>query len=94
MLKGRPFAIACPKLDDPEANIEKIATLAKGAKLRSITILRMEVPCCGGLEMLAKIALERAGIDIPVTSEIVEIGPAFKGRAATMRTGGGCPSCS
>ena len=93
MLQGRPLAIACPKLDDPQRTVEKIATLALGAKLRSITILRMEVPCCGGLEMLTRAALERAGVDIPVTSEIIEIGPAFKGRGM-VKAGGGCPSCS
>jgi ferredoxin len=88
LLKGRPFGIACPKLDDPERTIEKIATLAKVSGLESITVLRMEVPCCGGLEMLARMGLERAGVDIPVRSEVVEIGPAFAGRPMS----GGCPS--
>jgi NAD-dependent dihydropyrimidine dehydrogenase PreA subunit len=90
LLKGRPFAIACPKLDDPERAVARLSALAKGAGLRSITILRMEVPCCGGLEVLTKMALERAGVEIPVTSEVVEIGPAFGGRGVPMT--GGCPS--
>ena len=65
----------------------------QGAGIKSITILKMEVPCCGGLNMLTDAALKLAGVDIPVTSEVVEIGPAFGGRpngGAPM--GGGCPS--
>jgi hypothetical protein len=50
----------------------------------------MEVPCCGGLEMLAQMACRNAGVDVPIESEIVEIGPAFGGRG--MPIGGGCPS--
>ncbi len=91
LLKGRPLAIACPKLDDPQRNLAKLMVLVEGAGLRSITVLRMEVPCCGGLEMLVRLALDRTGVDLPVTSEIVEIGPAFAGRGRAP-AGGGCPS--
>ena len=90
LLKGRPFAVACPKLDDPERSVARLAALAKGAGLKSITILRMEVPCCGGLEVLTKMALAQAGVDIPVHSEVVEIGPAFGSRGGPMP--GSCPS--
>lgn len=87
----RALAIACPKLDDPERNVNHLATLLSGAGIKSITILRMEVPCCGGLEMMTEAAMQRAGVNIPVTSEVVEIGPAFGGRGL-MPTSGGCPS--
>jgi Pyruvate/2-oxoacid:ferredoxin oxidoreductase delta subunit len=91
MLKDRPFAIACPKLDDPQRTIDKLVVLARACEFESITILRMEVPCCGGLEMMTRAALERAGVDIPVESEVVEIGPAFAGRGPVPQ-GGACPS--
>jgi NAD-dependent dihydropyrimidine dehydrogenase PreA subunit len=90
MLKDRPFAIACPKLDEPHRNIDRLTDIFKAARPKSITILRMEVPCCGGLEMMAKMAMERAGVDIPLESEVIGIGPAFGGMGKAM--GGGCPS--
>lgn len=90
LLKGRPLAIACPKLDDNERQLDRLAAIVEGAPLRSIHVLRMEVPCCGGLEMLSRMACRRAGADIPITSEIVEIGPAFGGRPPAGA--GMCPS--
>ncbi len=88
LLKDRPFAIACPKLDEPNRNIERLTAIFQAARPRSVTVLRMEVPCCGGLEMMTKMAMERAGVTIPLTSEVIGIGPAFGG----VPLGGGCPS--
>jgi hypothetical protein len=89
LLGDRPFAIACPKLDHPERNVNQLAAIIDAARPKSITILKMEVPCCGGLEMYARAACERAGVDVPISSEVIEIGPAF----GVMRpVGGGCPS--
>ena len=88
LLKDRPFAIACPKLDDPERNVERLTALIAGAGLKSVHILRMEVPCCGGLQMMTRMAMERAGVEIPITSEVVPIGPAF---GSGIPMGGGCP---
>jgi Pyruvate/2-oxoacid:ferredoxin oxidoreductase delta subunit len=90
LLGDRPFAIACPKLDDPNRNIDRLTDIFKAAELSSITILRMEVPCCGGLEMMAKMAMERAGVEVPLSFEVIGIGPAFGGKGMPM--GGGCPS--
>jgi NAD-dependent dihydropyrimidine dehydrogenase PreA subunit len=90
LLKDRPFAIACPKLDDPQRNIDRLTDIFRAARPKSVTILRMEVPCCGGLEMMAKMAMERAGVTIPLSAEIIDIGPAFGGKGMPM--GGGCPS--
>ncbi len=90
LLRDRPFAIACPKLDDPQRNIDRLSDIFRAARLKSITVLRMEVPCCGGLLMMAKMAMERAGVEIPIESEVLGIGPAFGGRG--MPLGGGCPS--
>ncbi len=90
LLKDRPFAIACPKLDDPHRNIDRLTDIFKASRPKSITVLRMEVPCCGGLEMMAKMAMERAGVSIPLESEVIGIGPAFGGRGMPMS--GGCPS--
>ncbi|MHC4862399.1 MAG: ATP-binding protein, partial [Planctomycetota bacterium] len=59
LLDGRPLAIACPKLDDPDRNVNQLAAILEAASIKSITILKMEVPCCGGLDMYAQMACER-----------------------------------
>lgn len=73
-LKGKALAIACPKLDSgKDIYIEKLTAMITGAKINTITVVMMEVPCCGGLLQLAKIAIERAGIKIPLKEVIVNI---------------------
>jgi ferredoxin len=84
LLKDRPFAIACPKLDEPQRNLDRLTAIFQAAQPKSVTILKMEVPCCGGLEMMARMAMERAGVDIPLESELIEIGPAFGGKGMPM----------
>ena len=66
-LKGKTLAIACPKLDsNKESYIEKITSLIDDAQIDTITVMKMEVPCCGGLLQLAKIAMERAKRKVPI----------------------------
>lgn len=68
LLGGRAVALACPKLDDAQAHIDKLAQLISGARPRSITVVHMEVPCCKGLEIIAQRAMERAGVTVPLGS--------------------------
>lgn len=63
-MKGKVTLIGCPKLDSVDYS-EKIMEIIKNNDIRSVTILRMEVPCCGGLEMAAKKALQESGKFIP-----------------------------
>jgi len=66
-LKGKKLAIACPKLDsNQQSYMEKLTLMIRHGKLKSLTILRMDVPCCGGLAQLAEKALEQAKRDIPI----------------------------
>ena len=65
-LKGKSLLIACPKLDDYEAHLYKLTQIFQQARPRSVTVLRMEVPCCGGLTQLAKQAARAAGLDVPI----------------------------
>jgi NAD-dependent dihydropyrimidine dehydrogenase PreA subunit len=66
-LKGKTLAIACPKLDsNKESYVEKITALIDQAQVDTITIMKMEVPCCGGLLQLAKMAMERANRKVPI----------------------------
>ncbi len=73
LLKGKAVVIACPKLDHTGPYVEKLASIIKNNNLKSITIARMEVPCCGGLNVLVNKAQELTGTNIPVTEKIIGI---------------------
>lgn len=63
-IKGRVTLVGCPKLD-PVDYTDKLTAILQDNDIRSLTIVRMEVPCCGGLENAAKTALQRSGKFIP-----------------------------
>ena len=69
---GKVTIIACPKLDGVDYS-DKLADIFENNAIGSITVLRMQVPCCGGLPFAVKTALEKAGKDIPL--EIVTLSP-------------------
>ncbi len=71
-LKGKSLAIACPKLDEgQEEYAEKIASLIDDALINTLTVMIMQVPCCGGLLAIAKQGAERAKRKIPIKVIIV-----------------------
>ena len=73
-LKGRSIAIACPKLDEgKDAYREKLIALIDTAAINSLTVMTMEVPCCGGLLRLAREAAVKASRKIPIKSVVVGI---------------------
>ena len=63
-IKGHITLVGCPKLDSVEYS-EKLTEILKNNDIKSVTIVRMEVPCCGGLEYAAKMALQNSGKMIP-----------------------------
>ncbi|CUX31011.1 pyuvate ferredoxin oxidoreductase subunit delta [Clostridium sp. C105KSO15] len=63
-LKGKVVLVGCPKLDQVDYS-EKLTEIIKNNNIQSITVVRMEVPCCGGLEHAALRALEDSGKEIP-----------------------------
>lgn len=63
-IKNRVTLIGCPKLDEGDYT-EKLTAILAQNDIRSLTIVRMEVPCCGGIEQAAKTALQRSGKFIP-----------------------------
>ena len=63
-MRGHVTIIGCPKLDAVDYS-EKLTEILRSNDIQSVTILRMEVPCCGGLEMAAKKALQTSGKFIP-----------------------------
>lgn len=63
-IKGRITLVGCPKLDDVDYS-DKLTEILKHNDIRSITVVRMEVPCCGGIEQAVKKALLNSGKLIP-----------------------------
>jgi len=73
-LKGKSLAIACPKLDQGiESYVEKLTIMIDTAKLNTITVMMMEVPCCGGLLQMVKTALSSDSGKVLVKKIIVGI---------------------
>jgi len=73
-LAGKSLVIACPKLDQgKEIYVEKIRRLIDEARVNTITIMMMEVPCCGGLSQLVRMAASQASRKVPVKEIIVSI---------------------
>jgi ferredoxin len=66
LLKGRVVMMGCPKFDETEAYVEKFTAIFKTANINSITTVIMEVPCCSGLPMIVKKAMNASGKDIPM----------------------------
>lgn len=77
-LKGKSVLVGCPKLDDADAYIKKIAEIVKNALPRSIQVVIMEVPCCAGLIRIIQTALKHAGVEMPI--EVTTVG--IKGNLA------------
>lgn len=63
-MKGKITLIGCPKLDDVDYS-EKLTAIIRDNDIKSVTIVRMEVPCCGGLQRAAENALKASGKFIP-----------------------------
>ncbi len=63
-IKNRITLIGCPKLDSVDYT-DKLTAILRHNDIKSLTIVRMEVPCCGGLEHAAKTALQQSGKFIP-----------------------------
>ncbi len=63
-IKNKITLIGCPKLDEGDYT-EKLTQIIKNNDIKSVTIVRMEVPCCGGIENAAKNALKESGKFIP-----------------------------
>ena len=73
LLKGRALAIACPKLDDMEPYVDKLAEILRKNRIRGLVVVHMEVPCCGGIVRLAHEAVRRSGRTLPARDVTVGV---------------------
>jgi len=71
LIAGRTVLMSCPKLDDAEESVNKLAAIFRNP-IRSVSVAIMEVPCCSGLVRIAQEAMRRAGASHPV--EVVRVG--------------------
>lgn len=71
-MKGKITLIGCPKLDAVDYS-EKLTEIIRNNSIQSVTVLRMQVPCCGGMEMAVRRAVENSGKEIPVQVVTVSI---------------------
>jgi NAD-dependent dihydropyrimidine dehydrogenase PreA subunit len=78
LLAGRALVVGCPKLDDLGAYVEKLGRICGANELRSVTVVRMEVPCCGGISMAARRAIEGSGKPIPFRDVVVSVDGAIR----------------
>lgn len=70
-LKGKKLVIACPKLDNASHYLEKLTRIFSDNAIKSVSVLRMEVPCCGGLTHIVKEAAKKSGKNIPYAETII-----------------------
>lgn len=78
-LSGKAVVMGCPKLDDNQFYIQKLTELFRNSDIKSITVLKMEVPCCGGIAVAARQALAACGKEIPYKEVTIGIQGQIKG---------------
>jgi hypothetical protein len=72
-LKDHKVLIGCPKLDDGMQYVEKFAQIFSTTPIKSLTVLRMEVPCCGGMTVILREALKKSGKNIPFSEIVISV---------------------
>jgi hypothetical protein len=72
-LKEHALLVACPKLDDFQAHLNKLTEILRRSQVKSLTVVHMEVPCCSGLVQIARQALRLSGKDIPLREVTIGI---------------------
>ncbi len=73
-LKGKSLAIACPKLDSGlDSYVAKIQSIIDDANINTLTIMMMQVPCCGGLLQMARTASQNASRKVPIKAIVVGV---------------------
>ncbi len=78
-LDGKAVIMGCPKLDDNDFFMNKLTEILRSSSIKSVTVLRMEVPCCGGITWAAKEAIKNSGKVIPYAEVTIGIQGQIKG---------------
>ncbi len=70
-LAGKVVMMGCPKFDDAQAYVEKFTQIFAQSSVKSVTVVIMEVPCCGGLPLIVKKGMELAGKNVPMERVVI-----------------------
>jgi len=73
MIPGKVVMMGCPKLDDAEFYVDRLAETFSSAGLRSITVAMMEVPCCSGMAQIVEQAIKKAGVSVPMEQVVISV---------------------
>jgi NAD-dependent dihydropyrimidine dehydrogenase PreA subunit len=73
LLRGKKLIIACPKLDETEGYVQKLADIIVRNDLKSLTVALMAVPCCSGLWQIVQRAVEMSGLPIKLRKTVIHI---------------------
>jgi hypothetical protein len=65
--------MGCPKLDNGQNYVNKLAQILKQNQVRSLTVATMEVPCCSGLKRIGELALKESGKMVPTQNLVISI---------------------
>ncbi len=82
-IRGKKVLIACPKLDDAQYYFQKLTEIFRENTIKSVTVVRMEVPCCGGLSYVVKQAIQSAGRELPYSEVVIGIKGDIVGEGKT-----------
>lgn len=72
-LKGRALVVGCPKLDDLQSYVAKLTEIFKINDIKSVEVLLMEVPCCGGIAQAARMARDQAGAGFSIRATVIGV---------------------
>ena len=73
-LQGKTLGIACPKLDQgSDVYVQKLISLIEDAQINTLTVMIMEVPCCGGLAQMVQIAARQATRKVPIKQIVISV---------------------
>jgi NAD-dependent dihydropyrimidine dehydrogenase PreA subunit len=80
-VKDKAVLLGCPKLDDAQEYVRKLAAIFEASDIRSVTVVDMEVPCCSAMPAIVRKGMQAAGRDVPVEEVVISIrGGIIKGK--------------
>jgi len=72
-LQGKAVLMGCPKFDDVDSYVRRFAEIIATCRLKSLTVLIMEVPCCSAMNSIVKKARDLAGVDLPIDQITISV---------------------
>ncbi|MCX6344130.1 MAG: 4Fe-4S binding protein [Armatimonadetes bacterium] len=77
-IRGKTIVTGCPKFDDTELYLSKLTDILSSNDIKSVTVLKMEVPCCGGMQRITEMAMAASGKSLPIETVTISLDGAVK----------------